>query len=291
VKALQLTGSTGRDAFALTHLANPTPGPAHVLIRVEAAGVNYGDLLLTSAATSPQPVVPGYAVAGTVTAVGPGVPTALIGTRVVAPLTSPGGYAEQAVTPAVLAVPLPPAVEATTAVAIPIQGLTSYLALRDTAQLAADDGGLITAAAGGVGHLAVQLARLLGARRVVAAVGSPDKAPVAHHLGADDVIITRDPDAARTLPPPPPAEHGVEQQLSQLCGFSGSPSAENLATSTPARRTTRLSSSTPSSSDAAGARAGGGSGSATGSGSRITSNPRPVTGWISPSSANRTAAR
>lgn len=187
-------------SLELVDVPEPVPGPGQVLIGVESAGVNYGDLLLRSGAYPLPPAgIPGFDVAGQVLAVGDGVSPNRVGSRVVAPLLALGGYAEQAVAEAATAVDLPDGVPSDDAVTVPVQGLTAYLALRDTAALAGGETVLVTAAAGATGHLVVQYARLLGARAVVAAVSTPAKHDAVRRLGADDVVTTGDAEAADRL--------------------------------------------------------------------------------------------
>ncbi|WP_441247287.1 quinone oxidoreductase family protein [Kitasatospora sp. McL0602] len=165
----------------------PVPGPGELLLRVEAAGVTLPVLkMLRGFGEVPLPHSPGGDVVGRVVAVGPEVTEYRVGDRV-------GGvvfqdlYAELVAVPAALVTPVPEHVPAGDALAVTRSALVALAALR-AGRLEAGESVLITAAAGGVGHLAVQLARALGASRVVAAVGAPGKEAFLRELGADEVV-------------------------------------------------------------------------------------------------------
>jgi len=152
-----------------------------VLIRVEHAGMNYADThQRTNDYLAPYelPLVPGGEVAGV---------REDTGERVVA-MTGTGGYAEYATAPAALTFPIPEGVDDATAVALLIQGLTAWHLYRTSAQLRPGESVVVHAAAGGVGSLAVQLGKPLGAGRVIATASTEDKRALALELGADVAV-------------------------------------------------------------------------------------------------------
>lgn len=125
----------------------------------------------------------GFEAAGTVEQLGPDVTSPAVGTRVAAFVT--GAYAEYAVGVAATAVPIPDELDFNRAAALLVQGVTAYQLLHDSAQLQIGESVLVHAAAGGVGTLAVQLARLLGAGTVIGTASSEDKLDLARRLGAN----------------------------------------------------------------------------------------------------------
>lgn len=134
------------------------------------------------------PYFPGFEVAGIVTEIGKGVENISLGDRVVAMLPNSGGYAEYAVTPSYLAAVLPPTISAQESLALQVQGLSAYLMLRHGAKLQIGQTILIHAAAGGVGTLLVQIAKQMGASKVIATASNVEKLALAKSLGADVLI-------------------------------------------------------------------------------------------------------
>ncbi|MEU8680048.1 zinc-binding dehydrogenase [Streptomyces sp. NPDC048611] len=170
--------------------AAPVPGPGELLVRTEAIGVTLpcvrrvrGD---GNGGGDPLPGTPGGEIAGTVVALGPDVTGFALGDRVTS-LTLTGSYSELALAPAFLASRVPDGAGAVTAVALVRSGHVALAAL-STAALRDGESVLITGAAGGTGHLAVQLAKLQGVPRVVAAVSSAAKTEFLRELGADEVV-------------------------------------------------------------------------------------------------------
>ncbi len=193
MKAVILSGFGGPEMLDLVDLPSPEIGVGDVLIRVAAAGVNFAETAMRAdryAVTPPLPSILGAEVAGTVEAVGADVSGFAVGDRVAGSMFAAGqyfgGYAELAVCPADVVTPLHDGVSFAEAVALMVQGLTA-LHLIERAP-AAGKRVLISAAAGGVGSLLVQLARRAGARQVVAAASSDDKRDFAQALGADAAI-------------------------------------------------------------------------------------------------------
>lgn len=176
------------DSYRLAEVARPEPGPHEILIRVEACGVGYVDALVALGryqVKPPLPHTPGQEVAGRVEAVGEKVEGFAIGDRVVA--MGQRGFAEYAVAPAFLAVPLADGTGFEAAAGFPLNYLTAWHGLKDRAAVRAGETVLLFGAAGGVGSAAIQVAKALGAR-VIAAASSPEKRDFALAQGADAVI-------------------------------------------------------------------------------------------------------
>lgn len=177
----------------------PTPGPGQLLIKVEAAGVNFSDVKRRRGDTYPFPTtfpyIPGSEIAGTVVAHGPGVDGPPLGTRVfaLAGANGVGGYAQYAVAYAPTAIPMPDALDFDTASILLVAGTTAKVMLTQTARLQPGESVLIPAATGGVGSFALQIAKQIGAGLIIAAVGQATKADGARMLGADAVVVYRDP--------------------------------------------------------------------------------------------------
>jgi NADPH2:quinone reductase len=170
-------------------IAEPTPGPGQVLLRVEACGVNFPDMLLVEGKYQQKPALPfapGGEVAGLIAAVGPGVTGLAPGTRAAALMTY-GGFAEAVVLDADSVVPVPEGVPPATAAAVCLAYGTVLHALRDRAALQPGETLLVLGAAGGVGMAAIHLGKLLGAR-VIAAASSAGKLAVCKAQGADATV-------------------------------------------------------------------------------------------------------
>ncbi|MEW9308397.1 quinone oxidoreductase family protein [Labrys neptuniae] len=189
MQAIRLSRFGAPDVLEPVELSVPAPGKGEALIRMQAAGVNYFEVLMRQdryAVTPGLPMVMGVEVAGVVEALGPGAAGPSPGTRVAAPLFAmgrAGGYAQFALVDAALLVPLPEDLSFEAATALMVQGLTALHLLRRSPP--AGKSILVNAATGGVGSLLVQLARNAGARQVIAAAGSPEKLDLARSLGAD----------------------------------------------------------------------------------------------------------
>lgn len=181
------------EVLGLEEVEKPEPGAGEVLVKVEVAGVNYADTgmrrgMFHGPVGGGLPATPGFEVAGIVEAAGEGVDVSLKGIRVAAVLRE-GGYAEYAVVPAAAVVEVPGGVGLGSATAaLLVQGLTAYGTLHDSARIAAGESVLVQAAGGGVGTLAVQLAKLAGAGTVIGTSGSSEKRELALSLGADHVV-------------------------------------------------------------------------------------------------------
>ncbi|RPE72622.1 NADPH2:quinone reductase [Tibeticola sediminis] len=179
----------GVDALVWKELPTPTPGPGEVRIRIEAASLNFPDLLIVQnkyQIKPPLPFVPGAEYAGIVEAVGEGVTQLRVGQRV-ACLSGTGGFATHTVAKAALCLPLPAEFPAVDAAAFIMTYATSHHALIDRGQLRAGETVLVLGAAGGVGTAAIQIAKVAGAR-VIAAASSDEKCALCQRLGADATV-------------------------------------------------------------------------------------------------------
>jgi len=199
VKAIGVNEFGGPEALSLLDLAEPDAGPGEVLVKVDYAGVNYMDVYMRSGIykrsktyETPLPMVLGMEGAGVVRACGPDVEGFRPGDPV-AWCLSRGAYAEFAVVPAWRLVRIPAGVPAAVAAALMLQGMTAHYLTHSAFPLEDGHTCLVHAAAGGVGQLLVQLARLRGAR-VIATVGSREKAELAARRGADACILYREDD-------------------------------------------------------------------------------------------------
>ncbi|MFI8230561.1 zinc-binding alcohol dehydrogenase family protein [Streptomyces sp. NPDC085900] len=175
--------STGGPLF-LEETEIPEPGPGELLVRCEAVGVTLPVVRKVTEAAEPIPL--GGEIAGEVVAVGEGVGRFGTGDRVTG-LVFGHGYADFALLREVMASPVPDVASAVDAVALVRSGLVALGAL-EAARPEPGEAALVTAAASGVGHLAVQLTRTRGAGRVVGAVSDPGKGDFVRSLGADEVI-------------------------------------------------------------------------------------------------------
>ncbi len=181
MRAIQMTEFGGPEVLKLIELETPVAGPEEVLIRVTRAGLNFADTHTrtnTYVKKATLPLVPGGEVAGV---------REDTGERVVA-LTGTGGYAEYAIAPRELVFAIPDALDDGTALAMIVQGTTAWHLFKTAGRVAAGESVVIHGAAGGVGSLAVQLGRPLGAGRVIATASTPEKREAALALGADAAV-------------------------------------------------------------------------------------------------------
>ncbi|GAA5184427.1 zinc-binding dehydrogenase [Rugosimonospora acidiphila] len=189
MRAVRFDEYGGPEVLRVREVPVPEPGAGEVLIEVGAAGVTLPVVRLTRGGPTggvPLPHMPGGEVAGRVVAVGDGVTAWRPGQRVTG-LAFTGGYAQFAVVGAGMLSAVPDGAADADAVALVRSGRVAFAALHLSAA-GEGDRVLVTSAAGGVGNLAAQLARVLGAGRVVAAIGSPDKADFLRGLGVDRVV-------------------------------------------------------------------------------------------------------
>ncbi len=191
MRAIQITEFGGPEVLTLTDLPDPVPGGDVQLCDVTSAGVNYADTHQVDdsyLSRTELPLVPGSEVVGT-------LPD---GTRIAA-FAMGGGYAEKALVLPDLSFPLPDGVTDGQALSLMVQGLTAWHLLRTSTHLAVGESVVVHAAAGGVGTLAVQLAKAWGAGRVIAVAGSPDKLELARSLGADAGVLAGEADLKAAL--------------------------------------------------------------------------------------------
>jgi NADPH:quinone reductase len=189
VKALLCKAYGPPDTLVLEELPSPVPKAGQVLVRVQAAGVNFPDTLIIEGKYQfkPEPpFAPGSELAGTVLAVGDGVTHVKPG-QPVAAMTTWGAFAEEVAIDAARVVPLPPGTDPKLAAAFGLTYGTSYYALKDRAALQAGETLLVLGAAGGVGLAAVELGKMMGAR-VIAAASSEEKLATCRRYGADVTI-------------------------------------------------------------------------------------------------------
>lgn len=193
MRAIVYSAPGGDEVIHLERVATPRAGAGQALIRVSAAGVNFADIARRYdryLERTPFPYIPGSEVVGEVVELGADVPEEgwlRLGARVVGMCPS-GGYAEYVVTSPRLLAPAPSQLPDAEVAALPVQGLTAYHLLKTSTRLQPGERVLVNAAAGGVGTLAIQMAKLMGAGMVIAAAGSDDKAELLRSLGADAVI-------------------------------------------------------------------------------------------------------
>lgn len=171
----------------------PMPAEGEALVRVEYSGVNYVDVYhRTGLYAKEPPFVPGVEAAGVVEEVGPGTTGVEVGQRVACAMVK-GTYAEYMVVPAWKLVPVPDAVESRVAAAVMVQGMTAHFLSHDAYPIAEGDTVLVHAAAGGVGLLLTQLAKMRGAT-VIGTCSTEEKEQLAREAGADHVIRYTDQD-------------------------------------------------------------------------------------------------
>ncbi len=188
MKAVFVEKPGGVENLKYAEVPTPAPGPGQALVKIAATGVNFIDVYFrTGLYAAPPPVVLGSEGAGTVESVAPDVTTVKPGDRVCYAMAR-GSYAEYAVVPAWQLVKIPDSVDFNTAAAAILQGMTAHYLVHSTYPLKSGESCLIHAAAGGMGLLLVQMAKMLGAR-VVGTVGSEEKAKQAKDAGADEVIV------------------------------------------------------------------------------------------------------
>jgi NADPH:quinone reductase len=190
MKAVQLKEFGGPEVLNLVQVDKPVPQGHEVLIEVKAIGVNYADTARREGqyvVKTTLPFIPGAEVAGIVTEIGEKVTNIKPGTRVVTLIES-AGYADYALADARGIIPLPEHLDFQTAVALPLQGLSAYHVLKTMGRLEKGETVLVHAAAGGVGTIAVQLAKLMGAGKIIATASSSEKLELAREMGADVLI-------------------------------------------------------------------------------------------------------
>jgi len=188
MKAIRIHAPGGPEVMRLDDVPQPAPKTGEALVKVDAAGLNYIDVYFRSGLYKAEyPLTLGLEAGGTVTAVGPNVTEVKVGDKV-AYTGVPGAYAEYAVVPAARLVVLPAGVSTRHGAAAMLQGMTAHYLATSTYPLKSGDTCLVHAAAGGVGLLLCQMAKMRGAR-VIGTVSTDEKAKLAREAGADEVII------------------------------------------------------------------------------------------------------
>jgi NADPH2:quinone reductase len=181
MRAVQITEFGGPEVLRLVDLPDPTPADGFVVVDVTSAGVNYADTHQVEnsyLAPASLPMVPGAEVVGTLAD----------GTRVAA-FTMSGGYCEKSLVHPSALFPLPDEVSDGQALSLLVQGLTAWHLLRTSTHLQPGESVVVHAAAGGVGTLAIQLAKAWGAGNVIAVASSAEKLALATSLGADSTVL------------------------------------------------------------------------------------------------------
>ena len=181
MRAIQIEQFGGPEVMTIVDLPDPTPGEGEILLEVSAVGINYADTHQTeNSYLSPQtlPLVPGIEVVGTHG-----------GKRYLASVSS-GGYAEKAIAHKAVAFPILDSVTDEQALCVLVQGTTAWHLLKTMAHLNPGESVVVHAAAGGVGTIAIQLAKLWGAK-VIAVTSSDEKSALARSLGADEIVDAR----------------------------------------------------------------------------------------------------
>ncbi|WP_406088990.1 zinc-binding alcohol dehydrogenase family protein [Streptomyces sp. NBC_01013] len=176
------------DHYRIAELDEPTPGPGQVAIRVAYAGIQWGDTMVRDGHFPvPRPFVPGFEASGHIVAVGEGVDASRVGEPVTT-LTMAGAYAEMVLAPAVLTLSIGD-MPLRTAAGLGWGAPTAYDLINTAAHVRPGEHVLIHAAAGSVGTLATQFARLAGADRIVGVVGTADRADYAAQFGYDQLLL------------------------------------------------------------------------------------------------------
>lgn len=223
MQAIRYHETGGPDVLRLDEIPVPTPGPGQVRIRVGAVGLNFYETLQRRGnyrVAPALPFTPGGEAAGTIDALGPDVPEnraagIAVGARVCA-LTGSGAYAAYVVAPAGSVFPLSDHIDIVHGAAIALQGLTAYGVLHLSGRLRPGETVLVHAAAGGVGTLAVQLAKLGGAGLIIGTAGGPAKLPLVRELGADHAIDYRDTADLAADVKKAAGDHGVDVVLDSV---------------------------------------------------------------------------
>jgi NADPH2:quinone reductase len=191
MKAILVSTPGGPEQLHYEEVPTPTPGPGQALVRVASIGVNFIDIYFrTGLYKAAYPITPGHEGAGTVEALGPDAGEVAVGDRVAWAVSGPprGCYAEYAVLPASSLVKIPDSLEFDLAAAVMLQGMTAHYLTHSTFPLKEGNAVLVHAAAGGVGLLLIQMAKMRGAR-VLGTVSTNEKADVALEAGADAIIF------------------------------------------------------------------------------------------------------
>lgn len=229
MRAIVITAPGGPEVLAWQEVPDPDPGPGEVLIDVAATAVNRADLLQRQGFYPPPPGAPewpGLECSGRVAALGPGVTSRQVGEQVCC-LLSGGGYAERVVVPAGQVMSLPPGVDLVTAAGLPEVACTVWSNLVMVAHLQRGEWLLIHGGGSGIGTMAIQIARALGARVAVTA-GSVAKLAACEALGAEVLINYREQDFVEVLSAET-ASRGVDVILDNMAAKYLEPNIASLA--------------------------------------------------------------
>ena len=200
MKAIEVAHFGGPEALQIADKPVPEPGAGQILIEVKAAGINFADLMAREGHYPPvpkAPFVPGFEAAGIVAKIGAGVTNWKPGDRAVSMVHD--GYAEFALADAAQAAPLPDSLGFAEATALLIQGMTAYTLMTIAVSEIKGKSVLISSAAGGVGSLAVQIAKLFGAGTVIGLASTEAKRAQVKELGADFAIDYTQPNWAEQV--------------------------------------------------------------------------------------------
>jgi NADPH2:quinone reductase len=188
MKAVRIHVPGGPDTLRYEDVPEPAPKPGHAVVKVDAAGLNYIDVYYRMGQYKAElPMTLGMEAAGTVAAVGANVSEVKVGDKV-AYTGTPGAYAELALVPADRLIVIPAGLSTKQGAAAMLQGMTAHYLACATWPLKSGETCLVHAAAGGVGLLLCQIAKMRGAR-VIGTVSTEDKAKLAREAGAEEVIL------------------------------------------------------------------------------------------------------
>ena len=223
-----------QDQIGVGELPDPTPGKGDVVIDVKAAEINYPDILVIAGQYQikpPLPFSPGKAAAGVITAVGEGVTDLSVGDRVSVQVEY-GAYAQKLKAPTVNVFPMPNGVSFVKGSALGLVYQTAHFALVERARMRKGDNVLVLGASGGIGVASVQLAKALGAGKVIAGVLGEANAAVARHHGADTVIdlgAVDLRDGLRAAVRAATADHGVDVVIDPVGGAANAAALRAMA--------------------------------------------------------------
>ncbi|MBI3666953.1 MAG: quinone oxidoreductase [Acidobacteria bacterium] len=188
MKAIRIHENGGPEVLRYEEVPIPAPGPAEALVKIQASGVNFIDIYFRQGLyKAALPITLGQEAAGVVEKVGAEIKDLAPGDRV-AYAGTPGAYAQYAAVPAARLVKLPAGIDSRNAAAVMLQGMTAHYLATATFPLEPGHTALVHAAAGGVGLLLIQIAKMRGAR-VFGTVSTEEKAALARRAGADEVIL------------------------------------------------------------------------------------------------------
>ncbi|OGL59607.1 MAG: hypothetical protein A3I72_03635 [Candidatus Tectomicrobia bacterium RIFCSPLOWO2_02_FULL_70_19] len=193
MKALRIEKHGGPEVMHLAEVPIPEPGPGEIRLKMEASGLNYSDIMMREGRYLREislPLILGHEVCGTIEKIGAGVEGWRVGQRALAITGEGGGLAEHVIVKAASMVPSPPGLTPHEGAALLVQGLTAVQLIDNAAKVTTGETVLVHAAAGGVGTLAIQIARARGAR-VLGTSSSEEKLRLVSELGAAPIDYSR----------------------------------------------------------------------------------------------------